>query len=209
VFPAILFAVAFAGPAVAQGDPRLTRLDPATRSEVARLVDSLRAVGVPAEPLVVKALEGQAKGADGPRIASAVRNWGADLASARTALGPATSDAALVAGASAIRNGVSAAALTQIGAARAQGGSLVPLAVLSELTAAGVPVDTAVAAILNVARTGGTDEDFRGLQRGLGRGHNGGADGMPQGAGGRRGAAGPPAGMPGQGPGRGRGRGRP
>ena len=43
---------------VAVQDPRLERLDPETRSLVVSVVDSARAVGLPGEPLIQRALEG-------------------------------------------------------------------------------------------------------------------------------------------------------
>ena len=44
-------------------DPRLGRLDPDTRAGVSAVVDSARAVGLPTEPLIQRALEGATKGA--------------------------------------------------------------------------------------------------------------------------------------------------
>lgn len=153
--------------AQAQADRRLDRLDAGTRATVAQLVDSLRAARVPAEPLIDKALEGRAKGAPGPRIVDAVRQWGRELAEARGALGPRASAEELIAGASVIRSGVATTVLGQIAAARPGRDLLTPLSVLWELTAQGIPTDSAAAAVLNVARQGGRDEDFHGLERGL------------------------------------------
>ena len=50
-----LVATLLARPAAAQ-DPRLERLDAGTRPLVAALVDSARTAGLPAEPLVQRAL---------------------------------------------------------------------------------------------------------------------------------------------------------
>ena len=154
----------------AQGDPRLARLDPRTRVEVARVIDSLARAGVPTEPLIDKALEGQAKGAPGPRIASAVRAWGGDLARTRTALGTTAGEPEVVAGASALRAGVTLAALHDLALARGDQDLLVPLTVITELTATGVTPADAAAAVIQVARSGGNDADFREIQRSEGRG---------------------------------------
>src|SRR5207245_1087389 len=73
-----------------------------------------------------------------------------DLGHARDALGSTASPAELTAGAAALRAGASQATLAQLRHAR--GESLtVPLAVLADLVASGVPVDSAAAAVLGLA----------------------------------------------------------
>src|SRR4029077_14663730 len=79
-------------------DPRLDRLDPDTRTQVTVVVDSARRMGLPAEPLIQRALEGATKGAPGPRIVTAVRRLSADLGTARAALGDGASVPELEAG---------------------------------------------------------------------------------------------------------------
>src|SRR5207249_6928611 len=108
-----LVATLLARPAAAQ-DPRLERLDAGTRPLVAALVDSARTAGLPAEPLVQRALEGTIKGAPGDRIVAAVRRLAADLGRARDALGPAASPPELEAGAAALRGGASPAGVGQV-----------------------------------------------------------------------------------------------
>src|SRR5436189_5753558 len=58
---------------VAVQAPRLERLDPETRGRVGAVIDSARAVGLPSESLVQRALEGVTKGAAGARMASRVQ----------------------------------------------------------------------------------------------------------------------------------------
>jgi len=53
-------------------DPRYERLDPDTHARVVAIVDSARAVGLPSEPLIHRALEGAMKNAAGERIVAAV-----------------------------------------------------------------------------------------------------------------------------------------
>ena len=146
-----LVATLLARPAAAQ-DPRLERLDAGTRPLVAALVDSARTAGLPAEPLVQRALEGTIKGAPGDRIVAAVRRLAADLGRARDALGPAASPPELEAGAAALRAGAAPALLTKLRRARRQPPT-VPLAVLADLVASGVPADSAAAAVLALAAT--------------------------------------------------------
>jgi hypothetical protein len=139
--------------AVAQAtapDPRLERLDPAARPPVVQLVDSARAMGLPTESLVQRALEGAAKGAPAASIVAAVRRLAADLGRARDALGPDAVPAELDAGAAALRAGAPPAALTTLRRVR-RGSLIVPLAVLADLVGSGVPADSAAAAVLALA----------------------------------------------------------
>jgi hypothetical protein len=146
---AVLAGVCFVTQAAAQ-DPRLERVDSTTRAVVTALVDSARAAGLPAEPLVQRALEGATKGAPGDRIVAAVRRLAVDLDRARGALGSATGAAELEAGASALRAGASPAVLTRLHRAR-RAPLIVPLAVLADLVAGGVPPDAAASAVLTLA----------------------------------------------------------
>lgn len=136
-----------AGRAAAQ-DPRLERLDPDTRPAVAALVDSARRSGLPAEALIDRALEGAAKLAPAPRIVAAVTTLLADLQGARAALGTAATAPELEAGASAIHLGVPPAALTRLRRIRAHQPLTIALSVMADLTARGVPADSAAAAVL-------------------------------------------------------------
>src|SRR5881628_85075 len=132
-----------------QIDSRLERLDAATRPTVAALVDSARTAMLPTEPLVQRALEGATKRASGDAIVAAVR-LAADLGHARDALGSTASPAELTAGAAALRAGASQGTLADLRHARREP-LTVPLAVLADLVASGVPVDSAAAAVLALA----------------------------------------------------------
>jgi hypothetical protein len=156
----------------AQGtlDPRLdARLDAATRAALAPVLDSARAAGLPVEPLVDKALEGASKRAPGPRIVLAVRTLRADLDAARAALGAGSSEPEIVAGVSALRAGVRPSALQQLRESRPGRPLTIPLAVLADLIARGVPVDTAAAVVHALERGGAADEDFVTLRRNVER----------------------------------------
>ena len=157
-------------PVVRAQDPRLEgRLDPATRATVAQLLDSARADGLPTEPIVDKVLEGMTKRASPDRIVVALQTLATDLRAARRALGPGAPDGDIIAGASALRAGASPDVIQRINGARGRSGLSVPLAVLSDLVARGVPVDTAAGAILHLAQGGASDADFTGLERGVAR----------------------------------------
>ncbi|HEV8264373.1 MAG TPA: hypothetical protein VGQ06_05435 [Gemmatimonadales bacterium] len=147
-FAAVL-ALTFATQAQAQ-EPRLERLDSAARAPVAAVLDSARAAGLPVEPLLQRALEGTIKHAAPDRVVAAVRRLAGDLGRAREALGVSAAPAELEAGAAALRAGASPAVLAQLRRARRQP-LTVPLAVLADLVASGVPVDSAASAVLMLA----------------------------------------------------------
>ena len=163
--------------AAAQGtDPRLERLDQATRPVIMALVDSARAAGLPVNPLVERALEGATKGAPGEIIASAVRRLAGDLGRAREALGPRASQSELCAGAAALRAGAGPDVLNQMRRVRGHQSVAMALAVLTDLVARGVPVDTAATAVLTLAAAA-RDEDLvefrRAVERARGWRHGG------------------------------------
>jgi len=156
---AALALAALPGVARAQAERLAGRVDERTRAAVAALVDSARAAGLPADPLVNKALEGASKGADGPRIVAAVRTLAGNLGRAREALGPSVLEGELVAGAAALRAGAPAEFLTRL-RREYPGAPLVPLAVMADLVARGVPIDTASRAVLALARAGVRDAEL-------------------------------------------------
>jgi len=123
------------------------RLDAATREAVLALVDSARAAGLPAEPLVDKALEGASKRAPGPRIVLAVRTLSAELGVARQVLGAGAPAAEVVAAAGALHIGVRPEEIGRLRARRPRQPLTVALGVLSDLVARGVPTDTATMAV--------------------------------------------------------------
>lgn len=145
--------VAVAQPATSPESRLGDRLDPATRSAVLAEVDSARRTGLPVAPLVDRALEGASKRAlgrpvSGADIVAAVRRLRGALGTARTALGGRATGTELAAGASALQANVGPSALVAIGKARTSGSLTVPLSVLTDLVAMGVPTDTAARTVL-------------------------------------------------------------
>jgi hypothetical protein len=145
-------------------DARLRdRLDSSTAARVGAIIDSARFAGLPTRPLTSKALEGASKGAPGPRIVAAVSRLAGELRSAREVLGPA-SESELDAAASALILGVRRADLVAVRSARSGERLTVPLAVLADLVAYGVPPEAATQAVVRLAEGNGEDEallDFR------------------------------------------------
>lgn len=145
-------------------DPRLDRLAPDARAVVTHVVDSARTAGLPVEPLVDRALEGASKGAPAPLIAAAVRRLAADLGRARDVLGTATGPAELAAAADALRAGAPPDVILRLRNALGARRLAVPLGVTADLTARGVPADTAAALVITIARSV-ADADLLALQR--------------------------------------------
>ena len=131
-------------------DPRLDRLDPDTRAQVATVMDSASRVGLPTEPLIQRALEGATKAAPGARIVAAVRRLSTDLGVARTALGTEASVPELEAGVAALRAGAKPQVLANLRSVRRHPLTMA-LSVLADLVANGVPLDSAAAAVLALA----------------------------------------------------------
>jgi hypothetical protein len=145
-------------------DPRLARLDRRVQTEVSALLDSARSLGIPAEPVVDKALEGAAKRAPSERIINVVRTRFGELVAARAALGSGPVDAEVIAAADALHAGATAEAITTLRTRRPGVPLTIPLAVLADLIARGVPADTASSAVLALAATPATDAQFAALR---------------------------------------------
>ena len=161
--PAVLVVALVAGRVDAQ-DARLSRLDRRVQNEVGALVDTARSMGIPTEPVVDKALEGAAKRAPNDRIITVVRSRFRELVAARGALGSGALDAEIIAAADALHAGASPQVITKLRTSRAGAPVTIPLAVLADLIARGVPADTASAAVLALATTPATDAQFAALR---------------------------------------------
>jgi hypothetical protein len=157
--------LAIPGAAAAQDSRLAERLDTATAASVQRLVDSARIAGLPTEPLVQKALEGGTLGASGERIVAAVEALHGQLGRARDALGGDASDAELTAAAGALRAGLAPGALRRLQSLRSGRPLVVPIAVLTDLVAEGVPAEQATRSVLDLARDGRPDDEFVALRR--------------------------------------------
>lgn len=161
--PTVMMLALVAGRVDAQ-DARLARLDRRVQAEVGALVDSARRLGIPTEPVVDKALEGAAKRAPHERIVVVVRSRFRELVTARNALGGGAMDAELIAAADALHAGARAEVITTLRTRRPGVPLTIPLAVLADLIARGVPADTASSAVLALATTPATDAQFAALR---------------------------------------------
>jgi hypothetical protein len=146
------------------GDDRLRGLfDAPTYESLHAVVEAARAAGLPAEPLIDKALEGAAKHASTDRIVAVVRELSARLADARSALGGYGTGDELSAGTAALRAGIAPATLADLRRLRHNEQVTIPLAVAAELVARGVRPDSASAQVLRLAAAGARDVDLAAL----------------------------------------------
>jgi hypothetical protein len=159
-----MLALALTAAGVDAQDARLTRLDRQVQAEVGVLVDSARLLGIPTEPVVDKALEGAAKRAPSKRIVTVVRSRFHELVAGRSALGNVASEAEIIAAADALHAGASPDVISTLRAQRRSAPLTIPLAVLADLIARGVPADTAASAVLALANTPATDAQFAALR---------------------------------------------
>jgi hypothetical protein len=151
--------------AAAQDTRLAAQLDAETQSRVTLVIERARSASLPIEPIIDKALEGARKRAPNARIIEAVTTLAARLDSSRVAMGSESTEAELVAAASALQAGVGPAVLTRLRHERAGRSLAVPLVVLGDLVTRGVPHDTASALILLVAHEGLGDETLLAIQR--------------------------------------------
>ena len=136
------------------------KLDGETQAVVLRTLDSARTRGLPVEPLVDKALEGATKRAAGPRIQAAVEMLMRRLETARDALAPNPGPRDIAAGADALAYGATREALVAMRAIRPNESIAVPLGVLTQLVASGVPVARATRVVADLLRRGARDEQL-------------------------------------------------
>lgn len=136
------------------------KLDVETQTVVLRTLDSARTRGLPMEPLVDKALEGATKRAAGPRIQAAVSSLLGRLEAARDALAPNPTPRDITAGADALAFGATREALKAMRAIRPNESVAVPLGVLTQLVASGVPVGRATRVVADLLRRGARDEQL-------------------------------------------------
>ena len=149
-------------PALLAGqDVRLaSRLDAATSAAVSAVVDSARAAKLPTAPLVNKALEGAAKGSDGAKIVTAVRQLAERMGSSRQVLGSKSTPDEISSAAVALDAGVSVHDLAVLRSAAGKRPLTLPLALTSDLVERGVPVATASNLVVSLLKSGVADPDL-------------------------------------------------
>lgn len=161
-----LIALLLVAPQAVAQDARLSaRLDKPTLIAVNAIVDSARMAKLPTAPLVDKALEGAAKGSDGPKIVVAVRQLSMQMGSAKRVLGSSATADEIKAAATALAAGVSERDLGRLRSASGKRPVTMPLAVLTDLIVREVPVATATSLVIQLARSGVKDPELAMFQR--------------------------------------------
>ena len=141
------------------------RLDARTRVAVERLIDSALTAGLPAEPLVSKALQGAAMRAPSAKILGALQALAERLTVAREALGERALGSELDAGAEALRAGVAPDALARLRHDRPGQELTVALGVLADLISNGVPAEAATSSVLALTKAGIADAQLVAFRR--------------------------------------------
>ncbi|UCC71544.1 MAG: hypothetical protein JSV86_14285 [Gemmatimonadota bacterium] len=141
---------------------RLRRAYPTQAAQIEGLLAQAEAAGVPAEPLLSKALEGAAKGVPAERVLAVLHSYAERLGEAGSLLGPERPTPELVAGADALRRGVPHDAVGRL--ARAHHRELaVPLVVLGDLMEGGMPAEQALSIVDGAIRQQQSLEDMLGI----------------------------------------------
>lgn len=130
--------------------------DAKSRAAVRALLEDAAAKGIPTAPLVTKVREGLAKRAAPERIHAATAALATRLASAATALAPARSTEEIAAGADVLQTGVTERALREMRTIWPAKPLTVPLGVLAELVASGVPPGNATQRVRELLVRGAT-----------------------------------------------------
>jgi len=156
---ATLLVGAFA-PASAQ-DPRLAARFPNTVAvRLTSIVDSAGHDGLPTEPLVLRALEGQAKSASTDQIVAAMNRLRGALQVSRRTLGADAPGVELTTAAAALQAGVAESKLAELHQLRGGMSVTVPLSAYLDLTSRGAPPDQAWDRISALAKRHANDADF-------------------------------------------------
>jgi hypothetical protein len=149
-------------PAATAQQDRLARLrevySPEAMARIESIVTNARQAGVPIGPIYNKALEGAAKGVPANLVVPALSEFAGRMGRARELLGPTAQGPWVVAGADALRRGVSPELVASIGR-DAENRAPIALLMVGDLVEAGVPADRALEVLREaLSRTRGEDE---------------------------------------------------
>lgn len=150
------------GSLVAQEDPLdrvRQQLPPEAAERIELILEEAGATGIPAEPLVAKALEGAAKRVPADRVISAVAEYADRLRTAGELLPADRGSASLVAAAGALRRGVPAEAVRGLGRDAGENAP-VALVVLGDLYDLGMPVEGAMKVVEAAMEQGGEGDEL-------------------------------------------------
>lgn len=150
---------------VAGQGARPAELDSATEAAIAPIVRQARATNLPVELLYAKAREGEVQRVPVARIEAAVRALADRMQTASDALAPNATAQELRAAADALKEGVPRETLRAMRRAGRDGSLAVPLGVLTQLVARGVPVEKASVQIVDLLQRGAVPKHFIALDQ--------------------------------------------
>lgn len=143
-------------------DQRLgSRFPESVALRIHSIVDSASREGLPVEPLVLRALEGGAKGVPADAIYTALTRLRASLRLAGQALGLGTPPTDLTTAAAALQTGLAPGQLIALRTARGEAPITVPLGAYLDLTARGAVPARAWDRVMDLARGGAEDRDYQ------------------------------------------------
>jgi hypothetical protein len=152
--------MAAASPARAQ-DPRIgARFSASDAARLTALIDSAGRENLPTDPLVLRALEGQAKNVPLDRIVDALDRLRDALHTAQTTLGPSASVPELTTAAAALQAGVPSTRLAELRQLRGGQPLTAPLGAYLDLVASGESASQAWRTVTDLARRRASDGDY-------------------------------------------------
>jgi hypothetical protein len=142
-------------------DQRLAARFPASVAlRFGALVDSARREGLPVEPIILRALEGGAKGVPADRIQTALGRLVAGLRRAMATLGPETPETDLATAATALQTGLEPARLLEMRRLRGERSLTVPVGAYLDLVAQGAVAERAWLRVVELARRDAVDREY-------------------------------------------------
>jgi len=136
----------------------LANIDREIASRLTSIVDSARARGLPTAPIIAKISQGVLLHAAPDRIVTAAQSVATRLDDARTALAPKPTAADIVAGGDALSvSGVTKTALEAVRSTSPTKPVAVPLGLLAQLVASGVPATRATQIVTELVKRGASN----------------------------------------------------
>ena len=155
-----LLLLGSAAPVTAQ-DPRIAaRFPAAVAIRLSSIVDSAGHDGLPTDPLVLRALEGQVKSATTEQIVAAMNRLRSALSVSRRTLGADASSVELTTAAAALQAGVPENRLVELHQLRGTLSVTAPLSAYLDLTSRGAAPDAAWDRIATLAKRHASDAEF-------------------------------------------------
>jgi hypothetical protein len=156
----ILASLWVAAPVMAQDARLQVRFPSEIATRFGAMVDSAAREGLPTEPLVLRALEGAAKGAPTDRIMLALTNLHGSLRLALNTLGRNTDVDDLATAATALQKGLAPSRLVELQFLRGKRSLTPPLGAYLDLVQRGAEPGLAWGRIADMARRQAPDRDF-------------------------------------------------